>query len=77
MECDNQFKIKLVRNGVQLFYVNTSTLTYKDTYEFGEAIGETNVSNPFTVNVNSYNVSSISYADCIFLTKALINISLF
>jgi len=66
MECDNQFKIKLVRNGVQLFYVSTSTLTYKDTYEFGEVIGETNVSNPFTVNVNSYNVSSISYADCIF-----------
>ena len=58
MECDPLFFIELKRNGNQVFFANTSTLSYKDNFDFGDIL-QPNISNPIVLDLDSFQVNSV------------------
>ena len=58
MECDPQFKFEMTRDNERVMYYNTSTLEYKDNFDFKDVL-EPNINNPFVLNLPSFEVGIV------------------
>ena len=55
LECDPQFLIELKQNDTQVFFYNTSTVAYKDNFNFND-LTNIAITNPFAVKLDNLQV---------------------
>lgn len=58
-ECDPQFHIELKQTDKRILFFNTSTVNYRDNFDFDNIIRNATITNPFAVNLDNLQVLMI------------------